>query len=85
MAILGSYFEPVPYLFLEEDGKTLITSDSVFPSQTFRRAIAAAIGVPTGFDWRIDSGRENAERTVDRFGSFVFEDCTTNFKELVQS
>lgn len=61
-----SYFRRgLPYLYLEEDGESIIATHHAFTSQLFRRVLANYEGMSQQYDWRQYPYFDNIEATVN--------------------
>jgi ATP adenylyltransferase len=67
----ADYFESqLPYLFIETPTQEkYITTDANIPSQFFRKIIASELKIADLYDWKLNFGIENIEKTLSVFSS----------------
>ena len=63
-ALSRYHAEGLPYLYLQQSGKSWISSPETIESQLFRKVIAAAVGQPHKYDWRQDCFLSAVEKTL---------------------
>lgn len=64
------YSSKKSYLYIEiPSGEGYIATDANIPSQFFRKVIATKLETPNDFDWKLNVGWENIQKTITMFSS----------------